>query len=354
MDGSAQLAPVTLKAGDKIMNLYEIKERIAEGSYGIVFVVENVKDHTKAAMKVEPRMKRKENEVLKMEVFILRKLQKSKHACKILMASKESNYSFVVMTLLGRELNTIRRSLPGRKISLGSSMKIGVQMLEAIRDVHDVGFVHRDIKPANFALGLNDVNLVYIIDFGLARMMRIPDSSGMLRMRAARLKVPFRGTIRYCSLNAHLYLEQGRQDDLISMMYVLIELITGLLPWKGLPIGRCKSVKQNVDSKVLFAGCPNSFFEINRHLNNLTYYDEPDYDLIKRRFIDELNKLHAKPSDPLDFNSGKIDFKKGSQEGSIQGHPSGSGACSSESFSSRGSQFVEKENTLEDVKEESL
>jgi hypothetical protein len=51
-------------------------------------------------MKVEPFMKNKDDEILKMEVFVLRKLQKSKHACKFYMAGREKSYSFLIMSLL--------------------------------------------------------------------------------------------------------------------------------------------------------------------------------------------------------------------------------------------------------------
>lgn len=44
----------------------------------------------------------------------------------------------------------------------------------------------------------------------------------------------FHGTVRYCSLNVHQYKEQGRHDDLWSMLFMLIELVTANLPWKGL------------------------------------------------------------------------------------------------------------------------
>ena len=46
-----------------------------------------------------------------------------------------------------------------------------------------------------------------------------------------RAMVGFRGTIRYASVNAHYGRDLGRVDDLWSLLYILVELATGSLPW---------------------------------------------------------------------------------------------------------------------------
>jgi tau tubulin kinase len=107
-------------------------------------------------MKVEPFMKCKDDEILKMEVYVLRKLQKSKHACRLLLAGKERNYrfvfiwhiyiryfSFLIMSLLGKELTELRRRYADRKMPPPVTLKIGLQALQAIQDLHLIGFVHR-------------------------------------------------------------------------------------------------------------------------------------------------------------------------------------------------------------------
>lgn len=94
-------------------------------------------------------MKSKDDEILKMEVFVLKRFQKSKHVCRLLLACKGDTYkwvwmmegreitrtayfvySFMVMTLLGKELSELRRRMPDRKLSQGTGLKIGVQMVQ--------------------------------------------------------------------------------------------------------------------------------------------------------------------------------------------------------------------------------
>ncbi|KAK5978564.1 Serine/threonine-protein kinase [Trichostrongylus colubriformis] len=165
-------------------------------------------------MKVEPLMKSKDDEILKMEIFVLKKVQNSRHVCRCLASGKTDSYTYVVMSLLGKELSEIRRRLPNRKISLPSTLRISIQVVRALQDIHEAGFIHRDVKPSNLAMGLYNTQVCYVFDFGLARQILIPDASGTLKLREPRNKVMFRGTVRYCSLNVHQYKEQGRHDDL--------------------------------------------------------------------------------------------------------------------------------------------
>ena len=45
-------------------------------------------------------------------------------------------------------------------------------MLEALRDLHNIGFLHRDVKPANYTIGraeTSELRRIFLLDFGLAR-----------------------------------------------------------------------------------------------------------------------------------------------------------------------------------------
>lgn len=94
--------------------------------------------------------------------------------------------------------------------------------------------MHRDVKPGNFAMGRNGLatRMVHLLDFGLSREY-VSRNGDKVAIRQPRKKTFFRGTPRYCSIDAHLTKEQGRHDDLWSMIYMLVEM-RGTLPWDRL------------------------------------------------------------------------------------------------------------------------
>ena len=49
------------------------------------------------------------------------------------------------------------------------------QIVTRIEFLHSKNFIHRDIKPENFLIGLDKKgDLIYLIDFGLAKKYRDP------------------------------------------------------------------------------------------------------------------------------------------------------------------------------------
>lgn len=79
---------------------------------------------------------------------------------------------------------------------------------------------------------------------------------GKYTVRRARGTAEFRGTVRYVAPAVHDRLEQGRRDDIWSVLYMLIELHCGL-PWQH---DRDKKLieakKLSVPDKVLLKNFP--------------------------------------------------------------------------------------------------
>ena len=74
--------------------------------------------------------------------------------------------------------------------------------MSRIEYIHSKNFIHRDVKPDNFLMGLGKKgNLVYIIDFGLAKKYRDARTHQHIPYKENK---NLTGTARYASINTHL------------------------------------------------------------------------------------------------------------------------------------------------------
>ncbi|CAK5027184.1 unnamed protein product [Meloidogyne enterolobii] len=137
--------------------------------------------------------------------------------------------NYLVMSLVGPSLEDLRRKRPNNRFSMGTALIAAKKTLAAIVQMHLVGFLHRDIKPANFSIGHTDKNVIYILDFGMARCFVRPD--GVLKRPRAG-NIGFRGTAKYASRIGHKHKELCRGDDVESWFYMACELVKGKLPWQ--------------------------------------------------------------------------------------------------------------------------
>lgn len=46
---------------------------------------------------------------------------------------------------------------PKNCMSLSSSLRVAIYCLEALEDLHSIGYLHRDVKPGNFAIGREEI-----------------------------------------------------------------------------------------------------------------------------------------------------------------------------------------------------
>ncbi|VDP24733.1 unnamed protein product [Heligmosomoides polygyrus] len=269
-------------------------EKLGQGGMGAVYKVED-KNHKNwlAAMKVEDDLF--EGGVLKLEVYVLQQLQKVKNTVRLFDSGKRHKYNFMVMTLCGKDLMTLKRDA-GRPFSESTTLRLAISTLYAIKQVHEIGYVHRDVKPGNFMTGRfgRDRRMIYLIDFGMARSFIAKDENGNNCIRKPREGDQlFRGTPRYCSLNTHYRKEQGRVDDLWAWFHMLIELHIGL-PWN-----RLTDEKQILAEKLkttpaqLIRTCPEEFYKIRDYLETLRYEDRPDYYGLFSECIEGLKRVQG-------------------------------------------------------------
>ena len=72
-----------------------------------------------------------------------------------------------------------------------------------------------------------DDSTIYLIDFGLAHCF-LDDNGYHIKHPE---NVNFKGSISYCSLNLFNKRHPSRRDDIESLLYVIMFLFYGELPW---------------------------------------------------------------------------------------------------------------------------
>jgi hypothetical protein len=116
----------------------------------------------------------------------------------------------------------------GRFEDVGEAVALMGQVLDALGAIHGHGIVHRDVKPSNILLDAG--GRAVLTDFGLARP---ENEAGHLTSEGVLVGTP-----------AYMAPEQagGRADqigpwsDLYSAGVVFFEMLTGRLPFEGLPL----------------------------------------------------------------------------------------------------------------------
>ena len=103
------------------------------------------------------------------------------------------------------------------------------QILDRLHFMHNIDYIHRDLKPDNMMIGLGEESVnVYFVDFGLSRSVIDPCTGQHIPFTIGKKLI---GTCRYVSLNSHKGYELSKRDDVITVGYVMINLLTGSLPW---------------------------------------------------------------------------------------------------------------------------
>ncbi|XP_076223926.1 tau-tubulin kinase asator isoform X2 [Nomia melanderi] len=287
-----------LQPGHVVKERWKVIRKIGGGGFGEIYEGIDLMTKEQVALKVESA--RQPKQVLKMEVAVLKKLQGMEHVCRFIGCGRNERFNYVVMQLQGKNLAELRRAQPRGAFSLSTTLRLGLQILQAIESIHQVGFLHRDIKPSNFSIGRlpNNSRLVYMLDFGLSRQF----TTATGEVRPPRGAAGFRGTVRYASVNAHKNKEMGRHDDLWSLFYMLVEFVNGQLPWRKIKDKeQVGLMKEKYDHYSLLKHLPSDFRGFLVHIQSLEYADKPDYEMLAGLFERCMKRRGVKTNDPYDW-----------------------------------------------------
>lgn len=277
---------------------YEIVTKISHGTFGQVFIVHSSKTNERFAAKIESLYI--QHNTIELESKVLKSLQKSNYFPQYITSGKNSHFIYYIIELLGPSLAATLTNLQIPKFSLSTSLRIAYHMLNAIEFMHNCGYLHRDIKPGNILINEKSQDYpVKLIDFGLSRCYIDRKTKKQLKPRK---QCGFRGTLAYASVHAHLNEELSPRDDLISLFYVITDLLTANLPWRNLnDKDEVLRLKQNCSFTALLSPLAPELLDIWHLINNLQYFEKPNYQRIRSLLLDTIHESNIEMNSPYDW-----------------------------------------------------
>ena len=271
-DGAPPKEAYHMKPGSMLKGRYIVGRVLGFGSFGVTYIgYDTVLNHKVAIKEYLPgefatRMpeqqaltvysgEREEQFEAGMEKFLeeARRLAnfKTEQGIVHIYDCLEENYTaYIVMEFLEGE--TLKEKLDREgKIGVDEAVRILLDVLKALQDVHEVGIIHRDIAPDNIYITKNGT--VKVLDFGAARYATSHHSKSL----SVIVKQGYTPIEQYRSRG-----DQGPWTDVYAAAATFYKMVTGETPEDSMeravkdtlkPISKYVHIKKSVETAVMNA-----------------------------------------------------------------------------------------------------
>ena len=214
----------------KTLGTYEILSPLGKGGMGEVWRARDSKLGREVAIKTLPEEFSQDEERLarfEREAKLLASLNHPNIAT-IHGLEEDNGTRFLVLELV--EGDTLADRLKRGAIPVEESLKLALQIAEALEAAHEKGVIHRDLKPAN--IKVTPDGKIKVLDFGLAKAFASAGADGSLAnsptlSMAATQQGVILGTAAYMSPEQARGQEVDKRADIWAFGVVLFEMLTG-------------------------------------------------------------------------------------------------------------------------------
>jgi serine/threonine protein kinase/Tfp pilus assembly protein PilF len=215
---------------------YRILEQLGAGGMGVVYKAHDSRLDRALALKLLPEKLAQQPQALERFRREARAASALNHPgiCTIYDIGEEDGRAFIAMEFIDGE--TLRAHIHGQALGLEETLKLGIEIAEALDAAHTEGIIHRDIKPAN--IFVTKRGQVKVLDFGLAKL--VPkgvaggdgDVAGESSDSTSIVGI-ISGTPSYMSPEQIRGDDLDARTDIFSLGLVLYEMATGRQAFGG-------------------------------------------------------------------------------------------------------------------------
>ena len=207
---------------------YQILEKLGEGGMGLVYKARDTHLDRFVAIKVLPPERVTDLERKRRFVQEAKAASALNHPNIITIhdIASEAGRDFMVMEFVAGK--TLDQLIPRKGVRLGETLKLAVQIADALSRAHAAGIIHRDLKPGNVMV--DEHGLVKVLDFGLAKLTEPRVGEEAPTQTAAGTII---GTVAYMSPEQAEGKPVDARSDIFSFGSLLYEMLTGRQAFKG-------------------------------------------------------------------------------------------------------------------------
>ncbi|KAA6396778.1 MAG: hypothetical protein EZS28_007697 [Streblomastix strix] len=141
-----------IAAGELIGNKFVVESALAVGSNYIIYSAKLLGNPQAGYVALKIAKNEHDNNIVTNEYHVIESIKNTKHYAKIIESGRHRQFNYIITQMLGPNLRDIVLHIPSFTFALKTLLKFAYQAIDAIKALHQAGFVHGSIIAVYIAI----------------------------------------------------------------------------------------------------------------------------------------------------------------------------------------------------------